>query len=240
MALDADPPSADDEPSRLHRPLPPRTWRERVEHLADATGTTPGRMLAGGALLAVAVLAVLWLTRPPAVPPEVSLPFASTTVSLAPASPASSVPEVLLVHVAGAVVDPGVHELPTGARVVDAIEAAGGLTPAADGSRINLAARVADGERVYVPAVGEAAPPLLADGAGADGSGTSAAPVGPVDLNDADEAALDALPGIGPATAAAIIEHRRQIGRFTSVEQLLDVRGIGEAKLEQLRPLVTV
>ena len=72
------------------------------------------------------------------------------------------------------------------------------------------------------------------------GGGASGAAAGPVDLNEADEAALDALPGIGPATAAAIVQHRQQIGRFTSVDQLLDVRGIGEAKLEQLRPLVTV
>lgn len=240
MVFDADPPPADGEPSRLHRPPPPRTWRERVEHLADATGTTPGRIVAGGALVVVAGLAALWLTRPPAMPPEVSLPFASTTVSLAPASPASSGPEVLVVHVAGAVLDPGVHELPAGSRVVDAIEAAGGLAPVADGSRINLAAPVADGERVYVPAVGEAAPPPVAGGAGAGGPGGAGASAGPVDLNEADEAALDELPGIGPATAAAIIEHRRQIGRFSSVDQLLDVRGIGEAKLEQLRPLVTV
>jgi competence protein ComEA len=72
------------------------------------------------------------------------------------------------------------------------------------------------------------------------GGGAASAPSGPLDLNTADEVALDALPGIGPATARAIVDHRREIGRFTSVDQLLDVRGIGAAKLEQLRPLVTV
>lgn len=222
----------------LRRPPPPRSWRERIEQLADATGTTPARILVGGVAAIAAVLVALWLTRPPAPPPEVALPFASTTVSLGPASTVAAASEVIVVHVAGAVAVPGVHDLPGGSRVVDAIEAAGGLTAGADASRINLAAPVADGERVYVPAVGEVAPPLLAGAAGGRGPGGDAA--GPVDLNEADEAALDALPGIGPATAAAIIQHRDQIGRFTSVDQLLDVRGIGEAKLEQLRPLVTV
>jgi competence protein ComEA len=192
----------------------------------------------GGVAAIGAVLAGLWLTRPPAPPPEVSLPFASTTASLAPGPSSAVAAEAVVVHVAGAVVDPGVHELPAGSRVVDAIEAAGGLAADADGSRINLAALVADGERVYVPKVGEAAPPSVAGDGGASGAGGEAE--GPVDLNQADEAALDALPGVGPATAAAIIQHREQIGRFTSVDQLLDVRGIGEAKLEQLRPLVTV
>lgn len=237
MALAPDQPS--DDGSVLRRPLPPRTWRERLEHLADATGTTPARLLAGGVGVAVAIVAGLWLTRPPAAPPEAVLPFASTTTALTASSTTEAGP--MVVHVAGAVVAPGVHELPAGARVVDAVAAAGGLRPDADGARINLAAPVADGERVYVPAVGEADPPTVVGGAGGSGGGgVSGAGSGLVDLNEADEAALDALPGIGPATAAAIIEHRQQIGRFTSVDQLLDVRGIGEAKLEQLRPLVTV
>lgn len=227
--------------SPLRRPPPPQSWRERVEQLADATGTTPARILVGGIAAIGAVVAGLWLTRPPVAPPEVTLPFASTTTSLAPASSVAAASEVLVVHVAGAVVDPGVHELPPGSRVVDAIEAAGGLTPDADEARINLAAPVTDGERVYLLKVGEAVPPSVEGGSsGSSGGSSDASAEGPVDLNQADEAALDALPGVGPATAAAIIQHRDQIGRFTSVDQLLDVRGIGEAKLEQLRPLVTV
>jgi competence protein ComEA len=142
-----------------------------------------------------------------------------------------------VVHVAGAVALPGVHDVAAGARVIDAVNAAGGLTPSADGARINLAAPVADGERVYVPAVGEPAPPAVA---GPSGGAGSSAPSGPLNLNTATADELDGLPGVGPATAAAIIEHRDRIGGFTSVDQLLDVRGIGEAKLEQLRPLVTV
>lgn len=225
----------DDEPA-LRRPPPPRTWRERVEHLADVTGSTPGRLVAGAAAGVLALAVGLWLTRPPSAPPEVALPFASTTASL-PSAITPSAPAVLVVHVAGAVMAPGVHELAPGSRVLDAIEAAGGLLPDADGSRINLAAPVSDGERVYLPRVGEPAPPPVPGASTGPGGDTSG---GPVDLNRADQAALEALPGIGPATAAAILRHREQIGAFTSVDQLLDVRGIGEAKLEELRPHVTV
>lgn len=236
MALEPDPPSADGV-SELQRPPPPRSWRDRIELAADATGTTPARILAGGVLAVVAVLAGLWLTRPPAAPAEVSLPFAPTTTALAPASSTSTVGG-LVVHVAGAVVRPGVHELPVGSRVADAIAAAGGLHPDADGARLNLAAPLVDGERVYVVRIGEAVPPPVAGPVGS--AGTAGASAGPIDLNAADEAALDRLPGIGPATAAAIVAHRAQIGRFTSVDQLLDVRGIGEAKLDAIRDLVRV
>ena len=234
-----DPLDPGDEPRPpLTRPAPPRSWRERAELLADATGTTPTRLVLGAGALAVAVVVVVLVLRPATPPPEVSLPFASSTVAAATTT-ATTEPAELVVHVAGSVVAPGVHAVPAGSRVIDAVEAAGGLAPTADGARLNLAAPLADGERVYVPAVGEAPPPVAAGSAptAADGGGT---PAGPLDLNAADAEALDALPGVGPATAAAILEHRERIGGFTSVEQLLDVRGIGEAKLEQLRPLVTV
>lgn len=221
----------------LRRPPPQRSWRERIEQAADATGTTPGRILGGGCGAIAVLLAGLWLTRPPADPVEVALPFASTTSSLPPAAVATE-PAVVVVHVAGAVVQPGVYELAAGARVEDALAAAGGLAGDADEARLNLAAPIQDGSRVYIPRVGEEPPPVLDEGApSADGTGPAA---GPVDLNTADEAALDGLPGIGPATATAIIEHRARIGRFSSVDQLLDVRGIGEAKLESLRDLVRV
>ncbi len=245
MAL-APPSSALDDAPPLRRPAPPRSWRERIEQAADATGTTPLRIVVGGAAAVAVVLAVLWITRPPATPPEVSLPFASTTVSLAPPVSPSTTSGTIVVHVAGAVQHPGVHELAAGSRVIDAIDAAGGLTAEADGSRLNLAAPVVDGERVYVLRVGEEAAPVVVGGPSGGSPGSSAgasaggAGTGPIDLNTADEAALDSLPGIGPATAAAIIDHRTTIGRFTSVDQLLDVRGIGEAKLEAIRDLVRV
>lgn len=229
---------SDDDGELLHRPPPPRTWRERLSDLADATGTTPARIVVGAAAVAVAVGGALWLLRPPPPPPEASIPFASSSVPPPEASTTTAARGVV-VHVAGAVAAPGIHELTADARVTDAIEAAGGLTPAADAARINLAAPVTDGTRVYVPAVGEDPPPV-AVGGGAGGPGGAAGPSGPVDLNTADAAALDALPGVGPATAAAILEHRTKVGAFTSVDQLLDVPGIGDAKLEALRDLVTV
>jgi competence protein ComEA len=226
---------ADDDHPRLRRPGPPLSWRDRLEQLADATGSTPARIVAGCAAVGAALVVGWWLLRPPADPPEESLPYASSTSAL-PASSASTESALLVVHVAGAVAAPGLHELPAGSRVADAIGAAGGLTPQADASRINLAAPVSDGQRIYILAVGEQEPAVAVGG----GEGATGSPSGPVNLNTADAEALDALPGIGPATAANIIEHRGKVGAFTSVDQLLDVPGIGDAKLEALRDLVTV
>ena len=224
-----------DDGGQLRRPLPPPTWRDRIEGLADATGTTPARILVGVVAVGVLAATATWWLRPVSTPPEVSLPFASTTIPTAPTS--SFDDSVVVVHVAGAVVEPGLQELAPGARVADAIAAAGGLTTAADATQINLAAPVSDGERVYVVAVGETAP-LVAVGGAADGGDPSAAE--PVDLNAADVDALDALPGVGPATAAAIVRFRTDVGAFTAGDQRLDVPGIGDVKLEALRDLVRV
>ena len=147
-------------------------------------------------------------------------------------------PELLVVHVAGAVAAPGVHELPAGSRVADAIAAAGGLTPQADADSDQPGR--AGGRRRARLRRSRSASRSRRSRSGPPGSGDGASPTGPVNLNTADAEALDALPGIGPATAAAIIEHRGKVGAFTSVDQLLDVPGIGEAKLEALRDLVTV
>ena len=148
--------------------------------------------------------------------------------------------ELLTVHVAGAVRSPGLRELPAGSRVADAVAAAGGMTEEADGDRLNLAAALADGTRVYIPAVGQEVPAEASVLAGGAGRGEGAAPVQPVDINTADAEALESLPGVGPATASAILEHRERNGPFSSVESLLEVRGIGEAKLEALTDLVRV
>jgi competence protein ComEA len=154
----------------------------------------------------------------------------------------------LVVHAAGAIGRPGLYRLPPGSRVGDLIEAAGGLSADADADRLNLAGVLADGVRVYVPRVGEAMPgaPVGADAAPGSpgvGSGDTGGPDTPtassVDLNTATAEQLDELPGIGPATAAAILDHRQRHGPFGSVDELLDVRGIGPAKLEALRDLVT-
>jgi competence protein ComEA len=145
----------------------------------------------------------------------------------------------LYVHVSGAVAAPGLYRFSDGARVVDAVAAAGGFADGADEASVNLARPIGDGEQLHVPLVGEAVsdPPGTAAGGGAGGAGGGD---GRVNLNTADEAALDTLPRIGPALAARIIAWRDENGRFTSVEDLLAVPGIGEKMLESLRDQVTV
>jgi competence protein ComEA len=143
---------------------------------------------------------------------------------------------VIVVHVAGAVAEPGVYELPAGSRVGGAIDSAGGPSRRADPAALNLAAPLSDGERVYVPKVGEAVPVTAVQNAPTG----SAARAGPIDLNRASAEQLDTLPGIGPATAAAIVDHREQNGPFARVDDLEAVRGIGPAKLEAIRDLVAV
>ena len=149
-------------------------------------------------------------------------------------------PTEIVVHVAGSVVHPGVVHLPIGARVVDAVAAAGGALPEADGNAINLAAALRDGARVYVPRVGEQVPPIAEPAAEPAGEPSSSSLAGPIDLNTATAAQLDALPGVGPSTAAAIIAYRDQHGPFQAVDELGGVRGIGPAKLDALRGQVTV
>ncbi len=158
----------------------------------------------------------------------------STTTTTAPG---------IVVHAAGAVSRPGLYRLPRDARVADLLDAAGGPTLETDLDRVNLAAPLADGQRIYLPRRGEGPPAVVGpDGgsSGTAGAASSGTPSGPLDLNTASVEQLDTLPGVGPATAAAIVAHRERNGPFTSVDGLLDVRGIGPAKLEALRDLVTV
>lgn len=268
----------------LRRPLPPRTWRDRLDDLAGGGGS-PGRVV-GVVVAAVVAVAVGWrLLAPPAPPPEAEIPLAEPVAAADGAAvagggaagdapvedAASTAPGVdatggaggavhasggapgttgeggaageVVVHVVGAVPAPGVQRLPAGSRVVDAVEAAGGATGDADLGRINLAAALVDGQQVYVLRIGEAPPlPPVGAAAGADGAAAAAgdAAGAPIDINRASAAELEELPGVGPATAEAIIAHREQNGPFASVDDLLDVRGIGEAKLEQIRPRATV
>ncbi len=234
-----------------------RTWQLPPASLAALRRPAVGLVVAG--LVVVAVL-VLTQRRPPAVDDRLPRAVASSTTTLAGAPPSAPgdtggpstlAPDArIVVHVAGAVGTPGVVELPGSSRVVDAVHAAGGLRADADPDRVNLAAPVADGHRVVIPVIGQPSPSELVAPdapAGTGGSGppdpadpSNGAPGGLIDLNTADAAALDELPGVGPSTAAAIIAHREKEGPFTSVDALLDVRGIGEAKLEALRDLVTV
>jgi competence protein ComEA len=207
--------------------------------LADRLGITPAAIVGGALAVAVAGFGGWWAFRAPdPVPVEQVLPRASNSepVVTAAAGPTSSV--VVVVHVDGAVVHPGVHELLLGGRVIDAIEAAGGLLVDADRERLNLAAMVNDGQRVWVPFVGEDEPAVVGPVGGT--ADTATAGTGPVNLNNADSAALETLPGIGPSIAAAILQHREQEGRFERIEDLLEVAGIGPARLDQLEAMVTV
>lgn len=151
----------------------------------------------------------------------------------------------LAVHVAGAVARPGLYYLPPGSRVADALGRAGGKLPRADLDRLNLAAKLVDGQKILVTRRGE---PVPVDGGtvggpGAGGQGVdnaASAPAEPIDLNTADLAALDSLPGIGPATARAILEERARRGGFRSPRDLLRVPGIGEGRFARLKDRVRV
>lgn len=152
-----------------------------------------------------------------------AVPLAESSASVEPA------PAEIYVHVLGAVERPGLYVLRADSRVVDALAAAGGSTDAADLAGVNLARRVEDGEQILVPVVGAVADPS----APPSGDGT-------VDLNTADQAALEELPGIGPALAERIVAWREDNGRFRTVDDLLAVPGIGEKVLEGLRDGVRV
>lgn len=164
----------------------------------------------------------------------------------------SDSPRSIAVHVAGAVAHPGVVELRSGSRVVDAVAAAGGFRVDADPDRLNLAATLDDGWRIMVPFRGQDLQPEIVqpDAAVPIGGGSTRAQGtespdgvlsgGLININTATEAELQALPGVGPSTASAIVSKRDKDGPFRSVDSLIEVRGIGEVKLEGLRDLVTV
>lgn len=218
----------------LLRPEPERDWRARVgDFRAVLPLSTAGLVAASaGAVLAIALGAVAFhlLRSPP--PAELSLPRATPNDTVSP----TTVPGPVIVYVAGAVVRPGVYPVATGARVGDAVGAAGGTTPDADLDTLNLASKLADGDRVFVPHKGQPPPAVIGPGSGGD----SSTPSGPVNLNTASAEQLETLSGVGPATSQAIITWRQQHGGFRSVQDLLQVRGIGPAKLEALRDQVTV
>jgi competence protein ComEA len=262
----------------VHRSIPPDL--DDLTDRFGVRATPRPLLVAVALVLAVAV--GWWLVRPAAAPVESTIPLAggasaagaagqaapdaaggstgpagatgaeaSATSTTTSADTTTTLPE-LVVQAAGAVDEPGVRRLPAGSRVDDLIRASGGFAPDADRDRINLAAALHDGERIWIPRRGDRELPDVVAGSGggtpaagteptsSGGGASTPTQTGPVDLNAATEAQLDALPGVGPATAAAILAHRDEVGRFSSVDELLDVRGIGEAKLEQLRPLVTV
>ena len=172
--------------------------------------------------------------------PETTTPAGASGSGAARTPAAGGSGAKLLVHVAGAVAQAGVVELAANARVTDAIKAAGGAQADGDLDRLNLAAKLTDGERVYVPRVGQADPGVLGGSAAGASSGTPGTPGTPINLNTATQAQLESLPGIGPVYAQAIIAERQARGAFKSVNELRNVRGIGEARFADLAPLVTV
>jgi competence protein ComEA len=168
------------------------------------------------------------------------------------AAPGAAVPDdgspsggaTLFIHILGEVANPGLYELREGDRAIDAVAAAGGLTEAADEAQLNLARFLNDGEQIVVPAVGAVAQPgVPAPGTGQSGTGGSG--TGPlagaaISLNTADAATLEDLPGVGPELASRIVAWRETNGPYTSVDDLLNVAGIGEKTVDGLRDSATV
>ncbi len=227
----------------LQRWLPPSWRRARLD---------PGRPGATALVLVAVVAAVLaavgvWLERPQSapVPALPAVAVSGTPTSGAPAAGVAAGPSALpaagplVVSVSGRVQRPGLVRVPDGSRVADVLTAAGGALPGTDLAGLNLARRVGDGEQIAVgvpPTDPVDAGPAAGPSAGAD----APAPTGPIDLNTATAAQLDTLPGVGPVTVAHILDWRTRNGRFTRVEQLQEIDGIGERRFAQLRDLVTV
>ncbi len=213
-----------------------------------------------GTVLSVAFVGIAgwWLVQVPPPPPEANLSFASTTVAASPsigvsASSINTTPQIITVHVAGAVKNPGVYRLKYGSRINDGIVAAGGATSAANLDVINLATVLNEGEQIYVPKRGEKPHvitnrPQVGGAGGAGGAGGVAGAGGAansavpqlININLASVVELEQLPGVGPATAKAIVAYREKNGAFLKVEDLLKVRGIGPAKLSEILPRARV
>ena len=199
--------------------------------------------------VAVAVVAVgaWWVVRVPPAPVESTISFTAT--SLAGDESASSPAEAnsslgIVVHVAGEVNNPGVYTLSNSARMIDAVLAAGGATARADLEVINLATPLMDSSQIFVPAKGVAERPVFARPQpgmnGVQSTQNSSDSGGVVNINRASVTELDALPGVGPSTAQAIVAYRTTNGPFSSPEDLLNVKGIGPSKFEAMRKLVGV
>ena len=190
------------------------------------------------ALIALAVIATglvaAYVRRPstPAPPVIVYQPSPRSTPSPPPMAQ-------IVVHVSGAVANPGVYQLPIGSRIDDAIKAAGGAVPDADLNRLNLAARVADGQQVAVPLrQAQASPVPVAGGGTGSPAGVASPTPGRVNVNTASIPELDALPGVGPVTAQRIVAYREQHGPFTRIEQLREAKLVNNATFEKVKDLV--
>jgi competence protein ComEA len=213
--------------------------RERLDALSRGE-------LTGLVIVLVVTLAGagLWYTR--SLPKPVQVTATQPAAPSAPGAPVSGAALVsgspvaslapLIVDVTGWVREPGVYEFASGDRVIDAVQRAGGAREGADLSVLNLAAPLTDGTQVVVAKEGQTVPGATG-GTTAGGTGTTGALV---NINSASETELETLNGVGPVTAAAIIQYRTEHGPFAAVDDLEDVSGIGPATLEELRPQVTV
>ncbi|WP_194373273.1 ComEA family DNA-binding protein, partial [Streptomyces alkaliphilus] len=223
---------------------------DAIARLRLRCGMEPRTLLALTVLLVVAVGFAVhhWSSsrpRPVPVAADSPLPADGTAPGADPAQASAPVEEELplVVDVAGEVRSPGLHTLPPGSRVGDAIEAAGGLLPDADPGALNRARPIIDGEHIPVGAAGAPEDPPAPTGGGPGGAPHSppgVAPDGRILLNLADAELLRELPGVGPVLAGNIVAHRERHGPFVSVEQLLDVSGIGQRRLEDVRDLVVI
>ncbi|TFD65201.1 helix-hairpin-helix domain-containing protein [Cryobacterium ruanii] len=227
--------------------MQPERYPLDVERLAPAARGRPRLRIGVGAAVVLLLLALVVAVIVSAIGQQagqrtigsgsVSIPSDSSTFESVDASAApGGVAVIIFVHVLGAVERPGLFELRDGARVMDAIAAAGGLAAEADPAGVNLARILLDGEQFYVPRFGEVPPepPAAADPGGAN------APTAKVNLNTATVADLDSLPRVGPTMAQRIIDFRTTNGRFASVDGLQDVTGIGDKTFEALKDLITV
>lgn len=183
--------------------------------------------------LAVAGLAAGYGVSVRARPKTVRVPLGSPSAEPGGKGAAASAGKLIFVHVAGAVQSPGLYEVADGARVADALRAAGGPLENADLDAVNLATKVRDGDKVQVPVRG---PP----GASGQSPASAGSVNGRVNLNTATESDLDGLPGVGPAIAKRIVTYRQEHGGFRSVRDLMKVPGIGAKKFAELEDLVTV
>jgi competence protein ComEA len=218
---------SDDPATPPPAPVPDPTGAAEALRAFDP-GRRGVRALGIVAVVAVAVAAFFaWRARPHAEPvstARVEVPAATGSASRSPGP--------VVVAVSGRVQRPGLVRLPAGSRVADAIEAAGGALPGTDLSMVNLARKLVGGE---LGAVGIAAPP-----AGGAPGGQAGAEAGPLNLNLATAAQFEALPGIGPVLAQHMVDYRTKHGPFTSVEELRQVEGLGAARFNQIKDLVTV
>ena len=217
---------------------------ERARELLARVGLAELSPTALRGVLAAAVIVIalgLWRFWPSAPEPEIAFDEGTDLVAAgAEAAVAEEPPADIVVHVAGAVLRPGVYALPPGSRVADAVAAAGGVLGTAAEDAVNLARLLIDGEQVYLPTVEEIESGTVAGAAAglAVPGGGSSAP-GLVNINTASAAELETLPGVGPATAQAIIEDRETNGPFLTPEDLMRVTGIGPKKFDAVKDLVT-